>query len=72
MQMVGPLETYQRISHPLTPPFTMEEIAERAGASLQVLAARHEFARLQVKYEERTATCPVLTVRPEAFQFEMP
>jgi nucleotide-binding universal stress UspA family protein len=54
VHVVEPLDAYQRASHPLTSPFTLEEIAEKTGASLKALAARHEFARLQVEYEVRS------------------
>ncbi len=53
VHVVEPLDSYQRISHPLTSPYTLEEIAQKTGARLQVLAASPEFARLQVEYEVR-------------------
>jgi len=54
VHVVEPLEAYQRISHPLTSPYTLEEIAEKTGARLKAVAARHEFARLQIEYEVRS------------------
>ncbi len=45
---------YQRISHPLTSPYTVEEIAQKSGATLQSLAASSELANLQVEYEVRS------------------
>jgi universal stress protein E len=53
VHVVEPLDAYQRISHPLTSPFTLEEIAQKTGARLQALAASPELARLQVEYEVR-------------------
>ena len=52
--VIEPQHTYQRISHPLTCPYTLEEIAQKNGAKLQALAASPEFAHLQVEYEVRT------------------
>ena len=53
VHVVEPLDAYQRISHPLTSPYTLEEIAQKTGAKLQALAASPELARLQVEYEVR-------------------
>jgi nucleotide-binding universal stress UspA family protein len=53
VHVVEPLDIYQRISHPLTSPYTPEEIAQKTGVSLQTLAASPELARLQVEYEVR-------------------
>ena len=53
VHVVEPLDAYQRISHPLTSPFTLEEIAQKTGARLQALAASPELARLKVEYEVR-------------------
>jgi universal stress protein E len=53
VHVVEPLDAYQRISHPLTSPFTLEEIAQKTGARLKALAASPELARLQVEYEVR-------------------
>jgi universal stress protein E len=53
VHVVEPLDAYQRISHPLTSPFTLEEIAQKTGARLEALAASPELARLQVEYEVR-------------------
>ncbi|HTN72281.1 MAG TPA: universal stress protein [Methylomirabilota bacterium] len=51
--VVEPLDSYQRISHPLTSPYTLEEIAQKTGARLEALVASPELARLQVEYEVR-------------------
>lgn len=51
--VVEPLDAYQRISHPLTSPYTLEEIEQKAGARLQALSASPKLARLQVEYEVR-------------------
>jgi nucleotide-binding universal stress UspA family protein len=53
VHVVEPLDAYQRISHPLTSPFTLEEIAQKTGARLQALAVSPELARLRVEYEVR-------------------
>jgi nucleotide-binding universal stress UspA family protein len=53
VHVVEPLDAYQRISHPLTSPYTLEEIAQKTGVRLQALAASSELARLQVEYEVR-------------------
>jgi len=53
VHVVEPLDVYQRASHPLTPPFTLEEIAEKTGVSLQAIGTSQEFARLQLEYEVR-------------------
>jgi nucleotide-binding universal stress UspA family protein len=52
--VVEPLDAYQRISHPLTSPYTLEEITQKTGVRLQALAASPELARLQVEYEVRS------------------
>lgn len=54
VHVVEPLDAYQRISHPLTSPYTPEELAERTGARLQQLAVRPELAALKTEYEVRT------------------
>jgi nucleotide-binding universal stress UspA family protein len=41
------------MSHPLTSPYTLEEIVQKAGARLQALAASPEFASLHAEYEVR-------------------
>jgi nucleotide-binding universal stress UspA family protein len=53
VHVVEPLEAYQRISHPLTSPYTLDEIAQKTGVKLQALVASPELARLQVEYEVR-------------------
>lgn len=54
VHVVEPLDAYQRISHPLTSPFTIEEIAQKTGARLQALAASPELAGRQAEYEVRS------------------
>ena len=53
VHVVEPLDAYQRMSHPLTSPYTLEEIVQKAGARLQALAASPEFAGLRVEHEVR-------------------
>jgi len=52
VHVVEPLDAYQRASHPLTSPFTPEEIAAKSAASLQ--AVRQQVAHQQMDYEVRT------------------
>jgi len=54
VHVIEPQYSYQRISHPLTSPYTVEEIAQKAGARLQALASSPELEHLQVEYEVRT------------------
>ena len=54
VHVIEPQHSYQRMSHPLTSPYTIEEIAQKTGAKLQILAARADRAQLQVEYEVRT------------------
>lgn len=54
VHVVEPLDAYQRISHPLTSPYTIEEIAQKTGTRLQALTASPEFAALKAEYEVRT------------------
>jgi nucleotide-binding universal stress UspA family protein len=53
VHVVEPLDTYQRLSHPLTSPYTLEEIAQKTGARLKALTESPELARLQAEYEVR-------------------
>jgi nucleotide-binding universal stress UspA family protein len=41
------------MSHPLTSPYTLDEIVQKTGARLQALAASSDFTGLQVEYEVR-------------------
>jgi nucleotide-binding universal stress UspA family protein len=54
VHVIEPLDSYQRISHPLTSPYPVEEIAEKIGARLQALLADAELAGLEAEYEVRT------------------
>jgi nucleotide-binding universal stress UspA family protein len=54
VHVIEPLDGYQRISHPLTSPYTVDQIAERVGARLKTMVARPELARLQMQYEVRS------------------
>jgi nucleotide-binding universal stress UspA family protein len=53
VHVVEPLDAYQRISHPFTSPYTVEEIAQKTGVRLQSLVESPGLARLQVEYEVR-------------------
>ena len=52
VHVVEPPQFYQRLSHPFTPPYTLEELTQKAGEKLAASAA--EVAPLQVEYEVRT------------------
>ena len=54
VHVVEPLDSYQRISHPLTSPYPVEEIAQKIGAKLKALVAGAELAGLRAEYEVRT------------------
>jgi nucleotide-binding universal stress UspA family protein len=56
VHVVEPLDSYQRISHPLTSPYPVEEIAEKIGARLKALLAGAELAGLEAEYEVRTGS----------------
>ena len=72
VHVVEPLDAYQRISHPLTSPYTLEEIAQKTGARLQALVASPELARLQVEYEVRRGKAFVeLIIAGRAWQADL-
>ncbi len=54
VHVVEPLDAYQRMSHPLTVPYSQEEIAQKIGARLKRLLAGPELAGLQAQYEVRS------------------
>ena len=54
VHVVEPLEPYQRLSHPLTSPYPVDEIAKKAGARLKIIVAGAELAGLEAEYEVRT------------------
>ena len=54
VHVVEPLDAYQRMSHPLTAPYTVEEITQKTGARLKALVAGPELAGLQAQYEVRS------------------
>jgi nucleotide-binding universal stress UspA family protein len=56
VHVVEPLDSYQRISHPLTAPYPVEEIAEKIGARLKALLSGAELAGLEAEYEVRTGS----------------
>jgi nucleotide-binding universal stress UspA family protein len=51
VHVVEPLDAYQRISHPLTSPYTRQEIAQKVGARLEVLSKSPKLDQLHVEYE---------------------
>ena len=53
VHVVEPLHSYQRLSHPFTSPYTLEEISQKTGVRLQALVATPELASLHVEYEVR-------------------
>jgi nucleotide-binding universal stress UspA family protein len=54
VHVVEPLDSYQRLSHPFTSPYPLEEIAEKTGAKLKELVAGAELAGVEAEYEVRT------------------
>jgi nucleotide-binding universal stress UspA family protein len=53
VHVAEPLEPYQRLAHPLTPPYTVDEIVRRTGEQLKTLLTGGEFAGLEADYEVR-------------------
>ncbi len=53
VHVVEPLDAYQRSSHPLTSPYTLEEIAQKTGARLEALSKSPKLDQLHVEYEVR-------------------
>lgn len=53
VHVVEPLDAYQRGSHPLTSPYTQEEIAQKTGARLEALSKSPKLDQLHVEYEVR-------------------
>ena len=53
VHVVEPLESYQRLSHPFTSPYPLEEIVEKAGARLKTVVAGAELAGVEAEYEVR-------------------
>jgi nucleotide-binding universal stress UspA family protein len=53
VHVVEPLDAYQRISHPLTSPYTLDEIAQKIGARLEALSKSPKLDHLHVEYEVR-------------------
>ena len=54
VHVVEPLDALQRLSHPLTSPYSVEDVVQKAGARLQALAKSPEFDHLHLEYEVRT------------------
>lgn len=54
VHVVEPLDAFQRLSHPLTSPYTLEDIVQKVSARLQALAKSPEFDHLHPEYEVRT------------------
>ena len=54
VHVVEPSHLYQRLSHPLTAPYSPEELAQQAGAALETIAAGSGLENLAVEYEVHT------------------
>ena len=54
VHVVEPYPLYQTLSHPLTTPYTLEELTARAGKELDSLTSQPELTGLRVDYEVRT------------------
>ncbi len=53
VHVVEPQHLYHRISHPMTSPYPLKEIAQKSGARLRAFAASPRLAQLHVEYEVR-------------------
>ena len=54
VHVVEPYPLYSRLSHPFTPPYSTEELVQRAGEKIQTLATNAEYGFVRVEYEVRT------------------
>jgi nucleotide-binding universal stress UspA family protein len=54
VHVVEPYPLYQRLAHPFTPPYSTEELVQKAGEKLGVLATSAEYEPIRVEYEVRT------------------
>ncbi len=54
VHVIEALHFYQRLSHPLTSPYSPEELAQRAGSTLETIASRSSLENLSVDYEVHT------------------
>jgi nucleotide-binding universal stress UspA family protein len=54
IHVVEPYPLYQRVSYPLTPPYPLEELTQKAGEKLEALATSAEYGLSRVEYEVRT------------------
>ena len=54
VHVVEPYPLYQRLSHPFTPPYSTEELVQKAGEQLAALASSAAYSALHVEYEVRT------------------
>jgi nucleotide-binding universal stress UspA family protein len=54
IHVVEPYPVYQQLAHPLTPPYTTEELVQKAGEQLQRLVTDVEHGLTRVEYEVRT------------------
>jgi nucleotide-binding universal stress UspA family protein len=54
VHVVEPLESYQRLSHPLTSPYPLDEIVEKTGIRLKAILGDAQLAGLEADYEVRT------------------
>lgn len=54
VHVVEPIDAYQRMSHPLTSPYSVEEVAQKSGARLKALVSVARLAGLQAQYEVRS------------------
>ena len=54
VHVVEPPHLYQRLSHPLTSPYSPEELAQQAGSALETIATGSGLEHLSVEYEVHT------------------
>lgn len=54
VHVIESLSLYQRLSHPLTPPYALEDLVERAGDRLRSVLQTSDYGAVQTDYEVRT------------------
>jgi nucleotide-binding universal stress UspA family protein len=54
VHVIEPMSLYQRLSHPLTSPYSIDELVERAGERLRTELKTSAYSGVQIDYEVRT------------------
>jgi nucleotide-binding universal stress UspA family protein len=69
---IEPYHSYQRLSHPFTPPYPLEELAQKAGEQLEARVQKPDLALLHVEYEVRAGKAFVeLIIARRAWQADL-